>query len=110
MPIAIRRGKILGDIAYEIARLEKLVADLKCFAAGELPTAETLADAPLLDSYVKSERPMLCLVGICTDHPRLQGPVVATTDLWVMAPEEGWCRTLGRFYRLGSPRDGGDVS
>ena len=29
MPIAIRRGKILGDIAYEIARLEKLLADLK---------------------------------------------------------------------------------
>lgn len=89
MPITIRRGKILGDIDYEITRLERLVADLKRFAVCELPTEKELADAPLLETYVRSQRPMLCLVGICTDHPRLRGPVVATTDLWVMAPEHG---------------------
>jgi hypothetical protein len=110
MPIAIRRGRILGDIGYEVERLEKLVADLKRFAAGELPSAEELAEAPLLDLYARSQRPMLCLVGFCTDHPRLRGPIVATTDIWVMAEDLGWCRTLGRFYRLGSPRDGGEVS
>ena len=109
MPITVRQGKILGDIDYEIARLEKLTADLKKLAAGDLPTEEELADAPLLESYAQSQRPMLCLVGICTDHPRLRGPVVVTTDIWIMAPDYGWCRTLGRFYRLGSPRDGGDT-
>ena len=59
---------------------------------------------------MRSQRPMLCFVGICTDHPRLRGPVVATTDVWVTAEDLGWCRTLGRFYRLGSPRGWADVS
>lgn len=109
MPITVRRGKVLGDITYEIERLDRLSADLKRLAAGDLPTAEDLADAPLLENYVQAQRPMLCLLGICHDHPRLHGPVVVTTDIWIMAPDYGWCRTLGRYYRLGSPRDGGEV-
>ncbi|MEJ1979040.1 MAG: DUF6634 family protein [Acetobacteraceae bacterium] len=106
MPIAIRGGKLLGDVDYEIVRLKRLAVDLERYAAGSMPSNEDLAGAPLLDDYAPAQRPMLCLVGHCTDHPRLRGPIVMTTDLWVTT-DLGWCRTLGRYYRLGSPRDGG---
>jgi hypothetical protein len=104
MPIAIDRGKVLGDVAYEIARLKHLLADLERIASGLMPTAGDLASSPLLDDYEASVRPMICLTGRCVDHPHLRGPMVTTTDVWVMAPDLGWCRTLGRFYRLGRHR------
>ena len=106
MTITFRGGEILGDIAYEIARLEALAADLDRLGSGIMPGPAELASAPLLDRYVRATRPVPCLVGECRDHPRLGGPLVFTTDLWVFAPELGWCRTLGRYYRLGSPRTG----
>jgi hypothetical protein len=106
MTLLIRQGQILGEVSYEIARLEKLAADLDRLACGIMPTAESLAAAPRLDGYVRATRPVPCLVGHCTDHPRLNGPLITTTDLWVVAPELGWVRTLSRFYRLGNPRSG----
>jgi hypothetical protein len=106
MPIAIRGGKLLGDVAYEVARLKRLTADLERYAAGSMPSVKELADAPLLENYARAQRPMLCLVGRCTNHPNLRGPSIMTTDLWVVT-DLGWCRTLGRYYRLGSPRDAG---
>lgn len=110
MPIAIYRNKVLGDVAYEITRLKKLVADLELIAVGIMPTTDQIEGAPLLDDYRRATRPMLCLVGVCTDHPMLNGPVVMTSDIWVLAPDLGWCRTLGRYYRLGKCRDEGDQS
>ena len=108
MPITIRQGTILGDIAYEIARLEQLTSDLDRLGSGTLPDPATIAAAPLLDRWTRSTRPVTCLVGECRDHPRLGGPLVVTTDIWIMAPDLGWCRTLGRYYRLGKPRVDGD--
>ena len=106
MTITLRGGEILGDIAYEIARLENLVADLDRLGSGIMPDPSELTLAPLLDRYAPARRQVPCLVGECLDHPRLGGPLVFTTDLWVFAPELGWCRTLGRYYRLGNPRAG----
>ena len=103
MPIIIRQGKILGDISHEIARLEQLTIDLDRLGGGVMPDPNIIAAAPLLDRWKRASRPVSCLVGECTDHPRLRGPLVVTTDIWILAPELGWCRTLGRYYRLGKP-------
>ena len=108
MTVTIRGGRILGDIQYEIARLEQLTVDLDRLAGGTLPDPATIAAAPLLDRWEPLTRPAACLVGECRDHPRLRGPLVVTTDLWIMAPELGWCRPLGRYDRLGAPRQRGD--
>ena len=97
-----RRG-IRGDALNDIARLEQLIADLDMLASGELPPPQQLADAPLLDGYRLATRSEPCLVGECADHPRLNGPNIVTSGLWVFAPGLGFARTLSRFYRLGSP-------
>ena len=108
MTVTIRAGKILGDISYQLARLEQLTIDIDRLAGGVFPDPEAIAAAPLLDCWTPATRPTPCLIGYCRDHPRLHGPLIVTTDLWIMAPELGWCRTLGRYYRLGKPRSQGD--
>ncbi len=108
MPITIRGGEILADVSYEVARLEQLIIDLDRLGSGVFPDPATIAAAPLLDRWIRSTRPAPCLIGECRDHPRLNGPLVVTTDVWITAADLGWCRTLGRYYRLGKPRyDGG---
>lgn len=109
MTVTIRGGKIHGDIAYELARLEQLTLDIDRLAGGVFPDPDAIAAAPLLDQWAPSTRPARCLIGECRDHPRLRGPLVVTTDLWIMAPEQGWCRTLGRYYRLGKRRSGNEA-
>ena len=108
MPITIRGGRILGDISYEVARLEQLTIDLDRLSGGVFADPALIAAAPLLDRWARASRPAPCLVGECSDHPRLGGPLIVTSDVWITAPELGWCRTLGRYYRLGKPRAEGD--
>jgi hypothetical protein len=108
MAIVIRGEKILGDIAYEVARLKQLTADLDRLGGGVFPDPEVIGAAPRLDNWSLTSRPVCCLVGECTDHPRLSGPLLVTSDVWITALELGWCRTLGRYYRLGKPQPHGD--
>ena len=107
MPIFVGREGIRGDIFQNIARVERLAADLDVIAQGELPSEQDLSSAPFIDAWTVAFRPVPCLIGICGNHPRLNGPMVTTTDLWVFAPDLGWARTLSRFYRLGTPRPEG---
>jgi len=100
-----RRG-IRGDALNDIARLEQLTADLEMLARGDLPHTEQLIGAPLLDGYRLAARNEPCLIGQCADHPRLNGPNIVTSGLWVFAPGLGFARTFSRFYRLGSPANG----
>jgi len=100
-----RRG-IRGDALNDIARLEQLTADLEMLARGELPLPEQLLEAPQLDGYRLATRSEPCLVGRCADHPRLHGPDIVTSGVWVFAPGLGFARTLSRLYRLGSPANG----
>jgi len=109
MPIIVDRDTIVGDLAFEIARLETLLADLERVGNGTLPTPEQLARAPLLDPFGFGTRELPCLVGGNHGHPVLRGPMIRTTELWMFAPRLGWARTLSRFYRLGRiamPDDG----
>ena len=107
MPIFVGREGIRGDIFQNIARVEQLAADLDVIAQGGLPSEQDLASAPFIDAWTVALRPAPCLVGVCGNHPRLHGPMVTTTDLWVFAPDLGWARTLSRFYRLGTLRPEG---
>ena len=101
MAFLIRRGKILGEYPYELARLEKLVTDLDHMGSGQMPSANDLADAPVIHRWRLAARAAPSLIGFCGDHPRIHGPTIQTSDLWVIAPQDGWARTLSRFYRLG---------
>lgn len=92
-------------VSQEIDRLSRLVADLRAIRDGRGPTASDLEDAPVLVNWERQLRPVACLTGNVCDHPMLPGmgrPIV-TSDLWVLAPDQGWARTLSRWYRLGRP-------
>ena len=103
MLIIGERGTVRGDVEAEASRLETLAADLRRLAATGMPSAE-LSEAPLLEGWAVTSRPVLCLVGAVTGHPLLDGPFCRTSDLWAFAPTVGWARTLNRLYRLGAPR------
>lgn len=108
MPIFVGRKGIRGDIFQNIARVEQIATDLEMVARGEHPSEQALSAAPLMEFWRVALRPVPCLVGICGDHPRLNGPMITTTDLWMFAPDLGWARTLSRFYRLGTPNPAGE--
>ena len=103
--ITIGHGHISLFADVEIARLERLLSDLKRVKAGEAPTPQDLAEAPLLDDYRLASGRVPCLTGEVTGHPRLGDTTVLTTDLWLYAPSLGWARTLSRYYRLGKPME-----
>ena len=81
-----------------ITRLHRLADDLTRFAGEDMPTPEELDNVPILDRYSVSERPLECLLG-----RRLgDGKLVRSDELYFIAPEQGWARTLSGFYRLGT--------
>lgn len=108
MAIILDHQRIVGDAAGEIARLQSLVTDLKHIGRGGLPTAEQLAVAPFLDPWCLGTCTLPCLIGGNQGHPILKGRVIRTSDIWVLAPELRWARTLSRLYRLGRPMRLGD--
>ena len=88
------------DIAHALA-------DAKLLAGGGAPDADELAMAPLLRDWrfvdnTKRGRG-LRLIGICRDHPILQGKRQITTSHLVAIDLDHfrWARTLSRYYRLG---------
>lgn len=117
MPIIVGHQRIVGDIAGEIARLESLVTALDRIGSGGMPPAAELEAAPLLDPYCLDTCTLTCLPrnalhslqrrsvgdgeGANQGHPVLKGPVIRTTEVWALATELGWARTLSRLYRLG---------
>lgn len=96
-------------IQLEIKRLERLLNDLKRLRDGDFPTEGELSEAPLIDEYTVVDRTFPVLQGYVHGHPALGTTWCRTTELWVIAPDLGWVRTLSRFYRLGmaSFDDGG---
>lgn len=100
------RGLNANRVSQEIDRLLRLAEDLRAIRDGSSPTARDLSDAPLLNNWSREVRPVPCLVGYVSDHPRLPGTgrPVMTSDLWVLAEHQGWARTLSRWYLLGRPQ------
>lgn len=85
------------------ATLRRLAADLIEIAEGRAPRAEDLVHAPIIDRYVLAEKRTPCLVGVQTGHPVLTGPLIETSEAYVMSEAKGWARILSRYYRLGQP-------
>ncbi|WP_414472887.1 DUF6634 family protein [Microvirga sp. M2] len=105
-------GPYRGLLDLEIDRLVRLTADLMAIRHSRGPTASDLEDAPILDNWERGTRPVACLVGNVCNHPMLpgMGRPIATSDLWVFAPDKGWARTMSRWYRLGLPREANPTS
>ena len=95
-------------VRAEIDRLEKLAADLEMIS-GTLPfpldqmLARAYPNAPILDEWRLAVRPVPCLVGLSTGHPRLPGDrrSIVTSEIFLMAEELGWARSFSRWHRLG---------
>ena len=89
----------------ELERLSALAADMEACGNGVPP--ETLIDgpAPVLDGWIIAQRPIACLAGLSSGHPRLPGAnrAIVTSDLWLLSSDRSWARTLSRWYRLGRP-------
>lgn len=101
---------VLAAIREEIDRLEELTAALEVICMPfPIPLDQLLArsqpNAPVLDEYRFAFRPVPCLQGLSTGHPRLPGerrPIV-TSEIFLISEQLGWARSLSRFYRLGRP-------
>lgn len=72
---------------------------------GEVPSAEELAAAPLLETWYLTERHnFLALGGTVFGHPTLPDAAEVRTScvIW-LADDRRSARTVSRFYRLGTP-------
>ncbi|CAN7344172.1 hypothetical protein LJR231_001954 [Phyllobacterium sp. LjRoot231] len=85
----------------EIETLEHLLRDLKRLRSGNFPDKKELATAPLIDQWSVGTRPLPCLYGVISGHPRFRTSEGVTSDVWVMSPNLKFVRTLSRYYRLG---------
>ena len=101
---------VRADIHKDIDRLEQLAADLEVVSGlTPFPLEKLLArsqpNAPILEDWRISFRPVVCLQGRATGHPELPGehrPIV-TSEIHLFSDELGWARSVSRFYRLGRP-------
>ena len=89
-------------LASEVDRLQRLATDLMMLADGHFNVGQ---NAPVLTNWIRTTRNATCLAGEVTDHPRLpgNGRRIITSDLYVIAEELGYARTISRWYRLGRP-------
>ncbi|MFC0012648.1 DUF6634 family protein [Devosia nitrariae] len=71
-------------------------------ARGAGPTVEELTRAPLLRSWQPVEVTSLALTGLALDHPNLGTAFVTTSQVYAVAPDWSWVRTLSRYHLLGS--------
>ncbi|HEV7416378.1 MAG TPA: DUF6634 family protein [Tianweitania sediminis] len=86
----------------QLQRLLSLASDMQQIGQG-VPVTDLAADAPTLEDWRVAHRPVYCLEGLSSGHPKLTGvnrPIV-TSDLWLMSSDGQWARTLSRWYRLG---------
>ncbi|WP_175474377.1 DUF6634 family protein [Thalassobaculum litoreum] len=91
-------------VSPHIDRCERLLTDLKAIREGTGPSEAELATAPLIDQFSKVYAPVPCLTGFIHGHPGIPDGPGRTSDLWVVAPDQGCVRTLSRYYRLGQPK------
>lgn len=86
-------------------RVLKALADAARHAAGEEPDAAMLASAPLLEGWMMTAigESEFIIEGVVSGHPRVPDGLISTTRIVALAHDDSWCRTIGRYYRLGRP-------
>ncbi|WP_457093240.1 DUF6634 family protein [Microvirga sp. P5_D2] len=84
-------------------RLERLAADLRTIHAGTGPSQRRLASAPVIDDWAFEFVPTQAIFGNVLDEETGRALAFFTTDLWVLAKEQGWVLTLAGLFRLGIP-------
>ena len=99
MPIIIGNQGPIGEPLKFVHWLDSLSSDLRTIADGHYPSRTQLQRAPLLASAHFANRPMAFLVN-GEDGRDILGPVVNGSNVWVIAPDGGWVRTLSGFYRI----------
>ena len=88
LPVPILTAATAG----ELARYPRL-------ADGEHPD---LATAPVLRNWHPASRQQIALEGVIHGHPRIgEGRSELTSEVFALARDGKWARTLSRFYRLG---------
>lgn len=81
---------------------ERLLDDIRRVNAGEFDI-QTIASAPVLEGYRTVIGTAYALTGVVSGHPRLKdGKEIVTSQLFYANEELGICRTMNRWYRLGS--------
>jgi hypothetical protein len=87
------------------ATLRRLADDLERVRAGTAPSAEDLAEAPLIVDWHCVLTPVgLSLAGFVAGHPLLGTRPARTSQLWADAGGRR-VRTLTRYYRVGISAD-----
>jgi hypothetical protein len=103
MTILVTPDGSLAQIDEHIDILRRLLCDLEKLRRSGVPTSSSLSEAPFLDEWSFAHRLVPCLSGYPEGHPTCRsGRMARTSDLWVIAPEQRYARTLTRFYRLGA--------
>ncbi|MDX0675652.1 hypothetical protein GOD41_08440 [Sinorhizobium medicae] len=81
---------------------ERLLDDIRRVNEGAFDM-RAVADAPTLEGYRVTIGKAYALTGIVSGHPRLtDGTEIVTSQLFYANQELGICRTMNRWYRLGS--------
>lgn len=89
---------------YNERRLSRLTSILARLRAGEGPSEQELAAAPLLEAWFLEQagEAVVVLRGYVTGHPRLaDGDFVRTSPVVWLDESRGAARTVSRWYRLG---------
>ena len=90
-----------GKLDKDALRLEGLAADLRAIDAGEFQL-EPGAGVEL-ESWRLVHRPVLSMIGVAIDHPRLGTKPIETSEVYFIDLDLGIARTLSTWYRLGVP-------
>ncbi|WP_051631366.1 DUF6634 family protein [Afifella pfennigii] len=90
----------------DVERIGRLAVDLRALQEGRIPTPQDLVDAPTIDRWaIAATTGTPALVGHVFGHPMLGTREVLTSPVIVVAPNEGFARTISRYYRLGRPSE-----
>ncbi len=95
------RARFRGEDRSLAEKCAGLAADVAAVRAGLGPTPTDLLGAPVLDDWSLEPYQAQLLAGKARGHPRLGSQPVRTTMAVLVDEQEGWARTLSRFYRLG---------
>lgn len=91
-------------------RLHDLADAIDAILQGGGPSAADLADAPILDHWIRDVVPTTVLKGFVTNHPGIaDGRPVRTTEVFV-TDNATYARTLSRLYALRMPGPPGEPS